>query len=191
MHDMHGACCIGGKSASTLQNSSSLQVGVKEDEHSRCLRAELDKGITKRTTFTVSPKRPGGDLLAQASAAFAAAAIAYDGESKKSSLRKRCEETAKDLFRDAMKQKGVYSDSISECKKTYPSNGFETHAFYAAAMLYKMTGDDKYKQVPQLALNTPSVTSGHLIHLVLQQTSPTACSAAQARVQTRTLQQAG
>jgi endoglucanase len=124
-----------------------LQVGETDDDHSRCLRAEQDKGVTKRTTWTINSRRPGADLLAEAAAAFAAAAIAYKDESYKDILRGRCEKAAKDLFRDALTKKGIYSDSLPECKKTYPSDGFETHVFYAAAMLCKMTGDSKYKKV--------------------------------------------
>lgn len=128
-----------------------LQVGVKDDDHSHCLRAELDKGITKRTSWTTKyPQRPGRDMLALASAAFAASAVAFEGDNSYNYMRRRCLKTAKDLFRDAMKSKGkIYSDSIPECKKTYPSDGFGAHAFYAAAMLYKASGESRYRKVFQ------------------------------------------
>ena len=136
---------------------------MKDDDHSHCLRAELDDGITKRTSWTIRhPDRPGGDLLALASSAFAAAAVAFKGENSHNYWHRRCLRTAKDLFRDALTSEGtMYCDSIPECKKTYHSDGFDSHAFYAAAMLYKATGECMYKKVltPSVADSTSLCTN--------------------------------
>lgn len=86
-------------------------MGLVKQDHENCFRAEKDR-FTPRTAFTVSSGRRGCDLLFQAAAAFAAAAVALRGEKQTRSRnnQRKAEQFAKLLFKEAQQQApSVYS----------------------------------------------------------------------------------
>jgi hypothetical protein len=87
------------------------QVGEEQEDHRHCVRAELDN-FTPRIPYATSNRKPGSDLLFQASAAFAASAVALKRESDSGSQnnQRRAEDFAKRLYDEAKAQEpSIYS----------------------------------------------------------------------------------
>lgn len=127
---------------------------MTDADHSQMMRAEMDNK-TPRTSFAVlAPGKPGADLLFQSTAAFAASAVALRNTG--SPLAKKAEVEAKKVYAQAAARPGIYSVSVPEAGKTYKSEGWEQYGFWAAAWMYKMTGESKYKQVRHFQLYTVS-----------------------------------
>jgi hypothetical protein len=133
-------------------------VGDFDIDHSKCYRAELDNAIdnrnpTPRPVFCVDDvNAPGADLLFQASAAFAASAIALKDETSSNlkTLRMRCEINAIDLYERARASGGVYNRSVPKAKG-YPNDGFEQYAYWAASWLYVLKNNGRFLEVRYLA----------------------------------------
>ena len=122
------------------------QIGESEEDHKRCLRAELDN-VTPRTVYTVDRRRPGSDACAVAAAALAAASMALRKLSNKEGLANTCLRHARKLYAVGGEMRANYSDSIPECAKTYPTDKWQQFMMLGAAWLYRASGDGKYRKV--------------------------------------------
>ena len=133
-----------------------MQVGATDIDHKYVFRAELDD-VTPRTDgttaadkgvfFTLLPGQPGGDLLFNSAAAYAAGAMALRAGGGDQTIARKAETKAKLLFKQAEANPGIYSDSIEESAKTYKSDNWQQYGFLAAAWLFRLTKLDEYKTV--------------------------------------------
>lgn len=124
-----------------------LQIGESEIDHNNFLRCELDD-VTPRTQFvTLPPSTPGADLLYQVAAAYAMGALALTSAGGSGDLATRATQKAGELFMQAGSVPGLYSDSIPEAGRTYPNDSWEGFGFWAAAVLFRLTGDQQYQLV--------------------------------------------
>ncbi|KAJ7980147.1 Endoglucanase [Quillaja saponaria] len=114
------------------------QVGDGDSDH-QCWERPEDM-TTPRTVYKIDESHPGSDLAGETAAALAAASIAF----KKSnpSYSSKLLHHAKQLFNFATSNKGKYSDSIPAAGSFYSSSGFEDELVWAAAWLYKASGDE-------------------------------------------------
>ena len=107
--------------------------------------------VTPRIVFkTHPPLVPGADLLLQASAAFAASAIALSDPAntpERNTFVARLKFKARQLFDEGQKWPGIYSEKLKESAKTYSSNNWQQYGFWAAAWLYRISGHDADKAV--------------------------------------------
>ena len=72
----------------------------------------------------------------------------------------RCETEARAIYAVAKANPGIYSDTLEEPAKTYPSDNWQQYGLWAAAWMYSLTGEDAFKTV-----GAPYTTC----HLVFQQ----------------------
>lgn len=154
---MHGRTFSRHKVAEYASSESNalIQVGDFDLDHSQCYRAELDNEIdtrnpTPRPVHCVQDEEaPGADLLFQASAAFAASAVALQDESapELQTLRRRCEVQAIDLYDRARLSGGTYHVSVPQAKG-YPNwQGPDQYGFWAAAWLYTLKKHERFLRV--------------------------------------------
>lgn len=54
------------------------------------------------------------------------------------------------MYKQGDENPGIYSDSIPEVGATYVSNNWQQYGFWAAAWLYRLTGDAMYMSVRPL-----------------------------------------
>ncbi|CAN0909125.1 Endoglucanase 5 [Linum grandiflorum] len=126
--------------AHTQPNVLWAQVGDGESDHYCWERAE--DMTTSRTSYKVDENHPGSDIAGETAAAFAASSIAFKRyDSKYSDLLLS---HAKQLFLFADRHRGLYTDSIPNAKQFYTSSGYSDELLWAAAWLYRSTGDDYY-----------------------------------------------
>jgi hypothetical protein len=123
------------------------QVGDGDIDHSYLGRAEtLD---TARPVMMLTKQKPGPDLTASAAGAMAACAAAFKGENE--SVSALCLNTALSLWamtfanQDALDNGITYDQSVPGASKFYRSSGTNHAIFFAATMLFKATGDLKYR----------------------------------------------
>jgi endoglucanase len=95
-----------------------------------------------RPAYKIDRQNPGSDLAGEAAAALAAAAIVF--RSTDPAYADRLLKNAVQLFKFADTYRGKYSDSISDAKEFYESNGFIDELTWSAAWLYKATGNRSY-----------------------------------------------
>ena len=128
--------------------STSVQVGDVDKDHSNCIRAELDTQ-TPRPVLIVDTEHPGADVLAIAAAAFASAsmALAQAPAQQHQKLAGICLQHAFELYDAAGRMRQEYCRSLPECAKTYRATVWQQYMFYAAAWLFKVTGEVRFEQV--------------------------------------------
>ncbi len=100
--------------------------------------------VMPRPAFKVDEENPGSDLVGEASAALASAAILF-GEAGQDAYAARCLDHAKRLFSFADRFRGSYTDSIVDARAYYNSySGYVDELAWSAAWLAKATGDRRY-----------------------------------------------
>ncbi|OIV92649.1 hypothetical protein TanjilG_18000 [Lupinus angustifolius] len=113
------------------------QVGDGNADH-QCWERPEDMD-TPRTLYKISSSSPGTEAAADAAAALAAASIVFKKSDAKYSSNLLAK--SKSLFELADKYRGSYSAS---CPFYCSNNGFQDELLFAAAWLYKASGDSKY-----------------------------------------------
>ncbi|KAK2635676.1 hypothetical protein Ddye_030468 [Dipteronia dyeriana] len=113
------------------------QVGDGDADHA-CWERPEDM-TTPRTSYVIDGGHPGSDLAGETSAAFSAAAIAFNKSNPAYSTQLLTH--AKLLFEFAKSSQGLYSDSIPVAGKFYKSSGFKDELLWAAAWLHRSMND--------------------------------------------------
>jgi len=124
----------------TAENEFWGQVGQGSVDHAWW--GPPEKMTMRRQAFKISADRPGSDLAAEAAAALAASSIVF--RSVDNDYSATLLEHAKQLFAFAEKHQGKYSDSISDARNHYKSNGFVDELMWGAVWLYGATRDKTY-----------------------------------------------
>eukprot|EP00088_Acartia_fossae_P055120 TRINITY_DN64002_c0_g1_i1.p1 TRINITY_DN64002_c0_g1~~TRINITY_DN64002_c0_g1_i1.p1 ORF type:complete len:349 (-),score=72.83 TRINITY_DN64002_c0_g1_i1:55-999(-) len=106
-----------------------------------------------RPSFKIHAGAPGSDLAGEAAAALAAASMVFANEDP--SYSATLLQHAKQLFTFADTYRGKYSDSVPGASSFYNSwSGFSDELMWAAAWLYKATGEATYlSKAKQLTVN--------------------------------------
>ncbi|XP_076451420.1 uncharacterized protein LOC143287344 [Babylonia areolata] len=118
------------------------QVGDPEEDHRYWGRPE--DMTMDRPAYKLTPQTPGSDVLAETAAALAAGSVAFQGvDTQYSSLLLR---HAKELYDFADRFRGLYSDSLPVVQEFYSSSGYMDELSWAAAWLFRATGDNRYLQ---------------------------------------------
>jgi len=98
-----------------------------------------------RPCWAISESCPGSDLAGETAASLASAAILFEGEDD--AYSQKCLSHAKTLYAFAMNKKGAYHNCITDAGNFYKSwSGYWDELAWAAAWLYKATGDEKYRK---------------------------------------------
>ena len=117
------------------------QVGNGALDHAEWIAPELM--TMNRPAYKLDPTKPGSDAAGGAAAALAAASVAFKDVDP--AYAAKLLGHAKDLFRFADTYRGKYSDSIPDAANYYNSySGYNDELTWAAAWLYKATGDASY-----------------------------------------------
>ncbi|XP_022155052.1 endoglucanase 5 [Momordica charantia] len=116
------------------------QVGDGASDHF-CWERPEDM-TTPRTAFKIDESHPGSDLAGETAAALAAASIAF--KTYNSSYSDLLLVHAKELFTFADTFRGLYDDSIPCASEFYSSSGYWDELLWAAAWLFRATGDEYY-----------------------------------------------
>ncbi|VVB11948.1 unnamed protein product [Arabis nemorensis] len=123
--------------AHTSPTTLYTQVGDGNSDHSCWERPEdMD---TPRTLLKISSSSPGSEAAAEAAAALASASLVF--KSVNSNYSSKLLNHAKSLFEFADKYRGSYQAS---CPFYCSYSGYQDELLWAAAWLYKATGDKKY-----------------------------------------------
>eukprot|EP00897_Mesotaenium_endlicherianum_P006856 jgi/Mesen1/6199/ME000032S05488 len=127
--------------AHTSANTLWGQVGEGVSDHSCWERPEdMD---TLRTASAITEANPGTELAGEAAAAMAAASMVF--KSSDAAYSSSLLTHAKQLFDFANKYRGDYSVSIPNVQAYYKSwSGYNDELVWAAAWLYRATGDATY-----------------------------------------------
>jgi len=135
----------------TADNELYAQVGDGNADHSQWTRVE-DMNIP-RPSYKIDAQNPGSDLAGETAAAMAAASLAFADEDP--TYAAELLDHAKTLFKFADDHRGKYSDSVPAASSFYKSwSGYEDELVWAAAWLYKATGDSAYlTKAKQLYVN--------------------------------------
>ncbi|CAI7899535.1 unnamed protein product [Closterium sp. NIES-53] len=127
--------------AHTAPNELWGQVGDGNSDHS-CWQRPEDM-TTDRTAYKIDATHPGSDLAGETAAAMAAASMAFAG--KDTAYSNLLLTHSKQLFSFADTYKGAYSDVITNVQNFYRSwSGYQDELAWAAAWLYKATGNGSY-----------------------------------------------
>ncbi|KAK9025363.1 hypothetical protein V6N11_038232 [Hibiscus sabdariffa] len=116
------------------------QVGDGNSDHYCWERAE--DMTTPRTAFKLDQDHPGSDLAGETAAALAASSMAF--KPYNSSYSDLLLVHAKQLFSFADRFRGLYDDSIPNAKQFYKSSGYSDELLWAAAWLFRATGEEQY-----------------------------------------------
>ncbi|KAK8482814.1 hypothetical protein V6N11_047045 [Hibiscus sabdariffa] len=116
------------------------QVGDGNSDHYCWERAE--DMTTPRTAFKLDQGHPGSDLAGETAAALAASSMAF--KPYNSSYSDLLLVHAKQLFSFADRFRGLYDDSIPSAKPFYKSSGYSDELLWAAAWLFRATGEEQY-----------------------------------------------
>ena len=131
----------------TIFGQPLMQVGDVDRDHSECMRAELDKQMP-RPVLIVDSKHPGADAFAIASCAFASSSMALKAAGgDHAELADTCLQHAQIMYQHAGPMATGYCDSLPICAKTYKAEQWEQYMFFAAAWLYRATGQAGFKKV--------------------------------------------
>jgi len=96
-----------------------------------------------RPSYKIDAQNPGSDLAGETAASLAAASLAFSDSDPTYSDKLLTH--AKQLFTFADTHRGKYSDSVPEAATYYNSwSGYQDELVWAAAWLYKATGDQSY-----------------------------------------------
>ncbi|KAL4038978.1 hypothetical protein IC575_002620 [Cucumis melo] len=126
--------------AHTSRNVLWGQVGDGSSDHF-CWQRPEDM-TTPRTAFKIDESHPGSDLAGETAAALAAASIAF--KTYNSAYSNLLLVHAKELFTFADTFRGLYDDSIPCASGFYTSSGYWDELLWAAAWLFRATGDEYY-----------------------------------------------
>nr|AGS32241.1 endo-beta-1,4-glucanase [Coptotermes gestroi] len=116
------------------------QVGQGDVDHAYWGRPE--DMTMDRPAYKIDAAHPGSDLAGETAAALAAASIVFRGVD--SSYSEKLLDRAKQLFDFADKNRGKYSDSITDARNFYASGDYKDELVWAATWLYRATNDDAY-----------------------------------------------
>ncbi|RVW45466.1 Endoglucanase 5 [Vitis vinifera] len=116
------------------------QVGDGDSDHYCWERAE--DMTTPRNAYKLDPNHPGSDLAGETAAAMAAASMAF--KLYNSSYSSLLLAHGKQLFSFADRFRGQYDDSIQCARQYYTSSGYSDELLWAAAWLFRATGDEYY-----------------------------------------------
>ncbi|KAL9293632.1 putative cellulase [Arabidopsis thaliana] len=123
--------------AHTSPNMLYTQVGDGNSDHSCWERPEdMD---TPRTLYSISSSSPGSEVASEAAAALAAASLVF--KTVDSTYSSTLLNHAKSLFEFADKHRGSYQAS---CPFYCSHSGYKDELLWAAAWLYKATGENSY-----------------------------------------------
>ncbi|KAG7552547.1 Six-hairpin glycosidase superfamily [Arabidopsis thaliana x Arabidopsis arenosa] len=123
--------------AHTSPNMLYTQVGDGNSDHSCWERPEdMD---TPRTLYSISSSSPGSEAAGEAAAALAAASLVF--KRVDSTYSSKLLNHAKSLFEFADKYRGSYQAS---CPFYCSHSGYQDELLWAAAWLYKATGEKSY-----------------------------------------------
>ncbi|KAJ8632987.1 hypothetical protein MRB53_026323 [Persea americana] len=131
------------------------EVGDGNSDHACWERPEdMD---TPRGSYRIDESKPGSDVAGEAAAAMAAASIVFKESNPSYSSQLLIH--AKQLFDFGRTHVGLYQNSITVASKFYPSNGYEDELLWAAAWLYRASGDQVYLDYLSKAGNTGGTRS--------------------------------
>ncbi|XP_060076961.1 uncharacterized protein LOC132556566 [Ylistrum balloti] len=117
------------------------QVGNGVSDHAYWGRPE--EMTMARPAYMVNTTRPGSDVAADTAAALTAGYLAF--KSVDTPYANTLLNAAKSLYTFADQHRGKYSDAIPDAAQFYNSySGYKDELCYAAALLYKATGDISY-----------------------------------------------
>ncbi|XP_027356773.1 endoglucanase 8-like [Abrus precatorius] len=128
--------------ATEKPNRIVAQVGNPIGDHGCWERPEdMD---TPRTSYVISPTKPGSEVSSEVAAALAASSIAF--RTTDSTYSKLLLNRAVQVFNFANKYRGSYNDSIGEaaCPFYCDFDGYMDDLIWGAAWLYKATGVSNY-----------------------------------------------
>jgi len=95
-----------------------------------------------RPVYTISASAPGTEVAMETAAALAAAAVVFNGRAGYEGYSDILLAHARQLFSFGDTYRGVYSDSVTDAANYYKSwSGYNDEIVWAAAWLYKATGD--------------------------------------------------
>nr|XP_054749385.1 uncharacterized protein LOC129254871 [Lytechinus pictus] len=120
-------------------NEFYAQVGDGHFDHSLWVRPEELSGA--RPAFKLDPSNPGSDVAGETAAALAAASLIFKKDAVYSSALLT---HAIQLFEFADTYRGYYSSSIPNADSFYHSSHYVDELAYAAAWLYRASGDQTY-----------------------------------------------
>jgi hypothetical protein len=117
------------------------QVGQGSSDHAWWGPAEVIP--MARPAYKIDAACPGSDLAGETAAALAAAAMAF--EPSQPSYAATLLQHARELYAFADTYRGVYSDCITDAAAFYRSwSGYQDELAWAAAWLYRATGESTY-----------------------------------------------
>lgn len=121
------------------------QVGLGADDHSWWGPAEVlmqsDSDAAKRKAYFISENCRGSDLAGETAAAMASLSLVFKRDLE---YRKKLLTHAEQLYEFAVRYQGIYSDCLADAEDFYPSSGYEDELVWAAAWLFKATGEARY-----------------------------------------------
>ncbi|CAI9094170.1 OLC1v1029863C3 [Oldenlandia corymbosa var. corymbosa] len=123
--------------AQDSQSSLYAQVGDGTRDH-QCWERPEDMD-TPRTIYKIDKKTPGTEVAAEVAAAFAAASSVFKHTSPR--YADRLMHQSKEMFQFAITNKGSYQGS---CPYYCSFSGYEDELLWAAAWIYKLTGEKYY-----------------------------------------------
>lgn len=97
---------------------------------------------TSRPAFKINAQHPGSDLAGETAAALAAVSLVYSEVDPEYSAT--CIQHAKQLYKFATRFRGLYHEAIKGAAQFYESSGYGDELSWAAAWLYKATGNILY-----------------------------------------------
>ncbi|XP_045615169.2 endoglucanase E-4 [Procambarus clarkii] len=116
------------------------QVGDGHIDHNYWGRPE--EMTMQRPSYKIDSNNPGSELAAETAAALAAASIVFKSDGSYSNTLLS---SAKELYQFADEKRGNYANSIPVVTDFYNSwNGYGDELLWAAAWLYRATGDSNY-----------------------------------------------
>lgn len=119
------------------------QVGKGGDDHSFWGPPEVM--TMARPAYKVDTNKPGTEVAGEAAAALAAAHILFKGED--AAYADKLLEHARSLFNFADRYRGTYTNAIPDAASFYNSySGYNDELVWAAAWLYRATGETQYLQ---------------------------------------------
>ncbi|CAG0886958.1 unnamed protein product [Darwinula stevensoni] len=134
------------------------QVGNGEIDHSYWGRPEDWPSTEERPSYFIDESSPGSDLAAETAAAMAASSMVFRGSDD--TYADTLLSHARELYAFADENRGIYSDAITDASEFYGyggcvrsqetlgvgkmSSGYEDELTWAAAWLYRATGETSY-----------------------------------------------
>lgn len=126
------------------------QIGLGKADHAWWGPAEVvefsGSEAANRLAFFISEQCKGSDVAGETSAALAAMAIVFGSDRD---FRTQLLKHARELYRLAVSYEGYYSDCIGDAADFYPSSGYTDELIWAAAWLYRATGEAHYLEAAE------------------------------------------